>query len=183
MSARRNPETEFSEYEGLLAEPLSTPNLLSDEAEWEEWAGKLTEKMCLLMRHFGLDPADQDAFRKVAEKLAQRHVPGFMPPRRKQGRPRERNDDDLTLVVLFQLLMVRDGVGERAASETIEKVGRVRGKSETLRKRYRQRANGDLRPLLRLLENVKQRIGTDKFITVLEQSVDNVPGEAGVKKV
>ena len=78
--------------------------------------------MLRLMRHFKIDPADPDAYRRLAIALAMRHVPGFGPPR-KPGRPRERTDDAL-IVSLFTML--REGVSERDASQIIENAGVTR---------------------------------------------------------
>jgi len=174
MSVSRNPKTDFPEYEGLLAEPMPTPTPFSSQAERDEWAKTLTEKMRLLVRRFEIEPGDPNAFVKVAAKLARRHVPGFAPPPKKQGRPPER-DDDCTLWMLFELLKRRDGKAGRPASQLIAATGVIEGTPETLRTRHKnwKRKN---KLVIDFYELVSQDIGEQKWVDVLEETLREVLG-------
>jgi hypothetical protein len=103
------------EYAGLLAQPMFPLHALSTDSDRRVWVMKRALKTALLFRHFDTNPNGKDAWQNLAIALAERHVPGFNPPRNKQGRPRERANDDLTLLLLVELLKRRDGVSDRAA--------------------------------------------------------------------
>jgi hypothetical protein len=158
------------EYRGLLAEPVSEPSLLSRDEEWEKYYKTLNTKMRVLMEHFGIDPGDPGAWVKLSCELARGHVPGFMGPRRKQGRPADRNEDDFTLWMLFELLRRRDGKSARAASKSIAQTDAVKGAAETLRTRHKNWMRKN-KPVIEFFERVVQRLGEQKFVATLEATV------------
>jgi hypothetical protein len=180
MSISYNSRNGFLSYEGPLAEPLPTPTAFSSDAEWDKWKTTRTEKMHLLMRHYGIDPEDIGAWVKLADALARRYVPGFMPTPR-IGRPKERTDD-CTLFLLFQLLILRDCVGERTASKVIERTGRFRGNSETLRKRYRLEKNGPMGLLIKIFDGVIRRRDKSVMVAQLEKTVGNLLPQGRAEK-
>ena len=74
------------DYDGLLAEPMHVPGLLSGDEEIGKWARDQATKTILLFCHFGVDPTADDSWRQLALALARKHVPGFGPPPHPQGR-------------------------------------------------------------------------------------------------
>jgi hypothetical protein len=161
------------EYRGPLAEPIHVPTRLASEAEWDQWNATLETKMHLLMQHFGIDPADLGAWARLSCELAQRHVPGFMPPPKKQGRPPARNQDDITLWYLFDLLKRRDGMTGRPASEVIAKAGAMRGTPGTLRTRH-TRWRRKWPTFTEFNRRLVQCIGERNYIACLEDAVGDL---------
>src|SRR5689334_1870981 len=104
MTRKLRPETEaVQKYEGPLAEPLYAPTMLSSIPDTIfSYALERANRTLLLFSHFGIDPCDERAWRSLAIALANRHVPGFRPPPRKQGRPKE--NDDVLLWMRVELL-------------------------------------------------------------------------------
>jgi|SRR5262249_15002102 len=140
------------EYAGLLAHPMFPLHALSTDSDRCVWVMRRALKTALLFKHFDINPNGEDAWQNLAIALAERHVPGFNPPPNKQGRPRERTNDDLTLLLLVELLKRRDGASDRAAIKKIATCKIMNGTFDTLRARY-QRAKRDkhLRVLLKTI--------------------------------
>ena len=122
-------------YEGQLAEPMYPPSVLGTLSELE-WAQKRAVKTALLLKHFGIDPNSENAGMELAVALAERHVPGFMPPPRR-GRPKQH--DDIKLALHIELLRVRDGLTMEAATKKIAAMGTFNGTAGQLRERYKKR--------------------------------------------
>jgi hypothetical protein len=160
-------------YSGLLAEPMYNPTLLSTPTEKGNWAIKRAAKTLLLFRHFALDPNAGDAWQCLAIALAEAHVPGFQPPPPKRGHPKD-YDLDLTLLMLIELLKLRDGLNIRRAADYVAERGKFRQNAEALRGRYRQAMKDrHLEPLRRMFERTRQQIGTAAFVEALEAAVQN----------
>jgi hypothetical protein len=123
-------------YEGQLAEPMYPPSALGNLSKLE-WAQKRAVKTVLLLEHFGIDPNDENSWKKLAVALAERHVPGFMPPPRR-GRPKQH--DDIKLALLVELLGERDGLKIKAATDEIADFRIFSGTAGQLRERYKKRS-------------------------------------------
>jgi hypothetical protein len=164
-----------SDYSGPLAEPLPRPHPLEGEAAVNAWISACMDKMRLLMLHYRIDPKDPGASIRLSCALAHRHVPGFQPAPRKPGRPAERGD--FALVMLFALLTKGYGMSQRQASRAINRDGCVPGSVDTLRKRCRTPA---AKVFAHFFENLFAHFGKEKFVRLLEQTVDDVlpPGGA-----
>jgi hypothetical protein len=165
------------DYQGLLAEPMRVPQLLDTPEEKGNWVLDQVSKTILLFQHFDIDPNGECAWRDLAMTLARKHVPGFGPPPKPQGRPMERGDDAITLVMLVELLKLRGGRSARGAIKEIASAGAIDGAEATLRDMYnkavsrRSRPNKQLLPLVDLLDRVRQAIGDDEMIECLEDAV------------
>jgi hypothetical protein len=165
------------EYAGLLAQPMFPLHALSTATDESFWVMKRVFKTVLLFQHFDIDPNGRDAWQNLAIALAERHVPGFKPPPQKQGRPRERVNDDITLFLLIELLKRRDGVSDRAAIKKIAARKILNGAFETLRTRY-QRAKRD-KHLGVLLKTIGGSVSNEQLVDALESGVGALLCPAG----
>ena len=170
-------EAENDDYRGLLADPMRPLGMLSSPEEEGNWVLDQCVKTILLFQHFGIDPNAEDAWQKLAIGLARKHVPGFRPPRKTQGRPRERAQDAITLVMLVELLKRRDRLPVSSALQRIAEVGAIPGAYETLRTMHREaskrgaKQHKNLLPLVELLDRVAESIGDDRLIDSLDYAV------------
>jgi hypothetical protein len=163
--------TKREEYTGLLAEPMYNPTLLSSDAETAKWALARAMKTVLLFKHFGIDPNAVDAWQRLAIALAEAHVPGFRPPPPKQGRPKT-YDLDITLLMLFRLIRLRNGLNVRQAAERISERGKLPQNAEALRGRYRQASRDKYLTELRcLLDRFESKMPKEQLIEALEAGV------------
>jgi hypothetical protein len=79
------------DYKGPLAVPVRQLGLLDSLSTKavQEFNSAKYDTLMLLLEHFGIDPADESRWSKLALALAEKHVPGFQPPPKPQGRPKE----------------------------------------------------------------------------------------------
>lgn len=189
------------EYGGILAEPL--PRRGIDGPSGNEYDALHDAKIVALFKHFGIIPvpgvcagkgssitdswrrlhAESTAWMELALRLAHQHVPGFRTPPsppRKPGRPRERDQDDITLLLVVELLKRRDHLSIKAATKKIADAEIIKGAPETLRFRYNNRTvinshgENSLVPALELFQQLALRIGEDAFIKCLEDALGDV---------
>jgi hypothetical protein len=189
-AGRNKNSPEVAEYSGPLAEPTYPLSLLDmcSEERVQEWIRQRTNKMDLLLSHYGIDPTGEDCWRKLALALAKRHVPGFRPPPPERGRPLTRKEDDVTLVWLVYFLKRRDlfegrNLGDREACKEIADKGLFKGNAETLRTRYREtRSRWELHGvwetqvnfLDRILSDIEVRKGKDTAVRLVKDTIDNI---------
>ena len=150
--SRRSQGRQPWAYKGPLAEPMYPPSVLGT-LSCEEWAVKRAEKMALLFKHFGIDPNSKNAGMALANALAERHVPGFMPPP-KRGRPKQ--NDDIKLALAIELLRERDGLGAEAAAEKIASCGLLKGTGAQIYERYKKRPQ-HIRTILEVLKLMAEK--------------------------
>ena len=121
----------------------------------------------LLFQRFAIDPNAGDAWQCLAIALAEAHVPGFQPPPPKRGHPKD-YDLDLTLLMLIELLKLREGLNVRQAADYIAERGKFRQNAAALRGRYRQAMKDrHLEPLRRMFERARQETGRAVFVEAL----------------
>ena len=117
--SRKKTQKLVAQYYGPLADPIKPPTLIGG-ALWPEtkahYAVEMATRTLLLFEHFKIDPKSENAWRDLALSLAKQHVPGFMPPPAEQGRPRQRDNDDTTLVLFVELLKRREGASATSAT-------------------------------------------------------------------
>jgi hypothetical protein len=168
---RRRSKTKPSDlsYTGPLAEPMCRPTWLDSPETKDAWAIERSNKMLLLFKHFGVNPLAENAWRDLAMALAERHVPGFGSPR-KRGRPREHQEEDMTLVLLVELLRRRDRVGVKAAIRKIADARIFNRTDETLLANHKKAAK-EQAALLQFFERVAEGLGQPIFVQCLEDAV------------
>jgi hypothetical protein len=167
------PKKTVKEYEGLLAEPMYRPTLLTAEDDSDRWFNQRAAKTDLLFQHFGIDPAADNSWHYLAIALAERHVPGFGPPPPKRGHPMD-YDFAITLWMRVELLRRRDGLKVRAAVEKIAASKTYDKNVEALRTRYREAVKHQhLKPMFELLNRIADRIGPRAYIESLEAGLSD----------
>jgi hypothetical protein len=179
--ARRNRSSSEDEaYQGLLAEPHPRPHSLSTEEEIYRWATERAVKTMHLFSHHSVDPTAEDAWCKLAFALAEEHVPGFKPPPNKRGRRRGRNNDDINLVLLVDLLKRRDQIGQKAACKIIAEAGVMTGKDTTLLERYKwlKRKESPFRVFFEVMERLAnlmdRHAGDGQYVKGLDEDIGHL---------
>ena len=156
---------------------MRVPHLLATPEEKSAWVVDQVTKRILLFEHFRVDPKGENPWRDLAMALARKHVPGFAPPPKPQGRPRQRGDDAIALVMSVELLQRRDGLSVRRAIKLIANAGVIEGAEETLRDLYKEvthpRAppSKRLRPMVKLFDRAENLIGRQAFIECLNEAL------------
>jgi hypothetical protein len=159
-------------YSGALAEPMYPPRLLMSPEKLAEWPIRRATKMLLLFDHFGIDPTGDNAWRDLAGALAARHVPGFRPPPEKPGRPMERLDDDVTLVLMVDLLKRRDRKSVRGAIRVVVEKNAIAGTVPTLLDRYKKAVKKPaLALIIGLIGRVAEKHGEAVVVEILEATI------------
>jgi hypothetical protein len=162
------------QYNGLLDEPLSPPHALFTDSDWKQFSKTIAKKLFLLLVDCGVDLADPAAYQKALLELAKRHVPGFQVPRSGPGRPQEQ--DDIELLMRFELLISGYGYSVRQASVIVAAQKCILGqngmpqKAETLRTRYRT-----ARKQIPLFRNIFKRLGKERATRLFQETVDDMP--------
>jgi hypothetical protein len=160
-------------YTGLLGEPLSPPHALFTRADRDQLSETIAEKLVLLIVDCGVDLADPAAYQKAFFELAKRHVRGFQVPRSGPGRPLEQ--DEIELLMRFELLVRGHGYSERQAAQIIAKNEYILAldgsplKAETLRTRYKV-----AKKRITLFKNLFDRLGKERLTPLLQEAVDNM---------
>jgi hypothetical protein len=168
------------EYTGFLAEPLSPPHALFTQADRDQLSETIAEKFVLLIVDCGVDLADPAAYQKAFFELAKRHVPGFQLPRSGPGRPLEQ--DEIELLMRFELLVRGHGYSERQAAQIIAKNEYILAldgsplKAETLRTRYKL-----AKKRITLFKNLFDHLGKERLTPPLQEAVDNMFRRRGRK--
>ena len=152
---------------------LGLVGLLDQEAV-QAVQNETTTKMGLLLDHFGIDRASETCWAQLALALAKKHVPGFQPPPKPQGRPKERSYDVNTLVLLVKLLTLRDGLSVRAAIRKISATGSVTGSEERLRDLYRRAANRSYSTEASMLGVIIDGFARDHGSSIVVQTLEEI---------
>jgi hypothetical protein len=164
-------------YTGTLAEPLPQWTALTQPPP-EEVGASIDAKMKALLEHYQINPRDAfeagprqvAAWANLAFALAREHVPGLQGAPNKQGRPKKRQEDDLTLFLWVELLKRRDGLSQTAAVRRVAKEGWVDGKAETLKKRY-EHLSAPYLVCARVIDRIIEGIGAERTFLMMQEAL------------